>query len=111
LSNGAIVGLTAAAHSRGATNDERIELDGARGRIDLPDPAADTSDRLRLYTGTTWEERRVTGPDAYVTYVRGFLAAVRREGAAPATAHDAAAAVAAVAAVYRSAAEGRRVDI
>jgi predicted dehydrogenase len=111
LSNGAIVSLAAAAHSPGAASEERIELDGTLGRIDLPDPSADGADRLRLYVGGAWEERRVDGPDAYVTYVRRCLAAVHDGGEPPATAHDAAAAVAAVVAVYRSAAEGSRVDI
>jgi UDP-N-acetyl-2-amino-2-deoxyglucuronate dehydrogenase len=111
LSNGAIVSLAAAAHSPGAANEERIELDGARGRIDLPDPSANAADRLRLYAATAWEERLVGGPDAYVTYVRAFLAAVRGGAQPPATPDDAAAAVAAVAAVYRSAVEGRRVEV
>jgi predicted dehydrogenase len=111
LSNGAIASLAAAAHSPGAEHEERIALDGSLGRIDLPDPSGAGADELRVYANGQWDELRVEGPDAYDTYVRAFFDAVRGDGDPPATADDAAAALATVQAVYRSAAEGRRVEV
>ncbi|HEY3542724.1 MAG TPA: Gfo/Idh/MocA family oxidoreductase [Gaiellaceae bacterium] len=111
LANGALVSLTAAAHSPGAVHEERIEIDGALGRLDLPDPSSDTAAQLRLYSGGAWSERTCTGAGAYVTFVDGFLDAVRGVAQPPATPQDAAAALGAVAAVYRAAAEGVRVAV
>jgi predicted dehydrogenase len=111
LSNGALLSLTAAAHSPGAVHEERIEIDGALGRIDLPDPSSDTADHLRLFVDGAWSERVCDGADAYTVYVGRFLDAVRGDGTPPATAGDAAAALGAVVAVYRAAATGARVAV
>jgi len=107
LSNGGLLSLTAAAHSSGAADEEQIEIDGSHGRIDLPS----AGDTIRVHAEGAWSHRVCDGPHAYATYVRRYLAAVRGEGAPPATALDAAAALGAVLAVYRAAAEGRRVDV
>lgn len=117
--NGAIGGLVAAAHSPGAECEERIEIDGSHGRIDLPDQSAAGSDRLRVFLRRRWERLEAGRwidvdagrADAYVDYVAGFAGAVRGERDLPATAGDAAAALATVAALYESAATGRRVAV
>ena len=49
LDDGSLVTLTAAAHSPGAVLQERIEIDGERGRLDLPDPYGNGP--LRWYPG------------------------------------------------------------
>jgi predicted dehydrogenase len=113
LSNGALVSLTATAHSPGATLEERIELDGTDGRIDLPDPYGDGSLRIfvrRAAEGLdpgVWSTRVAERGDPYARTLAGFLAAVRRGVEAPIGAADAAAAMAVVGAIYRSAATGR----
>lgn len=117
--NGAIGGLVAAAHSPGAGGEERIEIDGSHGRIDLPHPSAVDGDRLRVFLRREWMDLEAGRwidvdcgrADAYVDYVRGFVGAVQGECDLPATADDAAAALATVAALYESAAAGRRVAV
>jgi UDP-N-acetyl-2-amino-2-deoxyglucuronate dehydrogenase len=111
LSGGAIGSLVAAAHSPGASGGERIEIDGAFGRIDLPDPHGEEASRLRLFQDGRWHDVEAVGEDPYVTYLNGFLAAVGDGAAPPATPSDAAAAVAVVEAVYRAGAEGRRIPV
>lgn len=119
FTNGAIGSLVAAAHSPGAVEEEWIELDGSHGRIDLPHPSGAAADRLCIFLRRPWEGvdagRRVRvdagEADAYVDYVSEFVAAVRGEGEPPASADDAAAAVATLNALYASAAEGRRVSV
>jgi predicted dehydrogenase len=111
LSGGAIGSLVAAAHSPGASGGERIEIDGELGRIDLPDPHGDGASRLRLFRDGSWTEVEAGPGDPYVTYLQAFAAAVGGSGRPLATAADAAAAVAVVAAVYRAAAEGVRTPV
>ncbi len=108
LSNGGIVSLTAAAHSPGGMGEETIEIDGERGRLDLPYPFGD--DPLRLYDGS-WTDQPTTAVDMHQKMLAGFLDAIRTNGPVPAGASDAAAALAAVSAIYRSAAEGRAITI
>jgi 1,5-anhydro-D-fructose reductase (1,5-anhydro-D-mannitol-forming) len=108
LSNGAIVSVAAAAHSPGGMGEETIEIDGDRGRLDLPYPFG--ADPLRLYDGA-WSELPTAPVDMHSKMLQAFLDAVRLGGPVPATARDAAAALGAVSAIYRSAAEGRCITI
>ena len=117
LDDDTIVSLTATASSPGATDQERIEIDGTHGRLDLPDPYSD--DPAQLYLGHIWEglasgRWHPIDPepvDPYVPFVEAVTAAVSGRTAMPATTRDAAAALATVLAVYESAATGRAVDI
>jgi predicted dehydrogenase len=108
LSNGGLVGIVAAAHSPGAKEDETIEIDGERGRLDLPYPFG--SDPVRLYQ-KAWTDLPTERPDSHASMLEAFLDAIRTNGPVPASARDAAAAIATVNAIYQSAAEGRSVDI
>lgn len=109
LSNGALVNLTAAAHSPGALREETIEIDGTRGRLDLPDPFGDGP--VRLYRNGAWEVIAVPRPDSHALMLADFLAAVAEGHSVPAGAEDAAAALEVVNGIYRSAAEGRAITL
>lgn len=108
LSNGAVVSLVAAAHSPGAARDERIEIDGAEGRLDLPDPYGPGVVRAFLrrpwgeLAAQAWVDLEPPTVDAHVALLRGFLHAVRTGGPPPAGVDDAALALATVLAIYRS---------
>jgi len=109
LSNGALVSLTAAAHSPGALGEETIEIDGMRGRLDLPDPFGEGP--VRLYRNGVWETLEVPRPDSHALMLADFLAAVVDGRDVPAGAADAAAALKIVNGIYRSAAEGRTISL
>jgi predicted dehydrogenase len=111
LSNGGLVSIVASAHSPGANHEETIEIDGTAGRLDLPDPFGIAP--LRLYRSETkvWNEIAVDRPDSHRLMLESFLDAVMHDRPVPAAAEDAAAAVAAVTAIYRSAAERRTIEI
>lgn len=109
LSNGALVNLTAAAHSPGAVGEETIEIDGTSGRLDLPDPFGDRP--VRLYRDGAWETIEVPRPDSHALMLADFLAAVIDGREVPAGANDAAAALEVVNGVYRSAVEGRSISL
>ena len=109
LSNGALVNLTAAAHSPGASREETIEIDGTRGRLDLPDPFGE--EPVRLYRDGAWETIEVTRPDSHALMLADFLAAVTDGCPVPAGPGDAAAALEVVKGIYRSAAEGRTIRL
>jgi predicted dehydrogenase len=111
LSNGGIVSLVASAHSPGAGDDETIEIDGTAGRIDLPDPFGTAHIRHYRMADASWQEVPTDHTDSHQLMLAGFVEAVRNNGPVPAAATDAAAALAAVQAIYRSDAEGRSVDI
>jgi predicted dehydrogenase len=119
LSNGALGTLVAAAHSPGATHEERIELDGSAGRLDLPDPSGPDAACVRVFLTRPWNdlaagrwlELETARNDAYLDLLRDFVAAVERGSALPATADDAAAALATVLAVYDAAASSGAVDV
>jgi predicted dehydrogenase len=119
LSSGAIVSLAASAHSPGATGEERIELDGTAGRLDLPDPSGPDAGSLRVYLTRPWNELpagrwlevEASGEDPYLGLLRGFVEAMEQGSALPATAEDAAAALAAVLAIYEAAGTGTAVPI
>lgn len=116
--NGAIGIVVAGAHSPGARQEERIEIEGTEGRLDLPDPS-NAASGLRVFLRRPWERVahgdwatvEVPAADPYVDYLSAFIAAVRGQCATLASADDAAAAVAIVSAVYESAATGRRVAV
>lgn len=108
LSNGAIVSLVAAAHSPGSLREQTIEIDGEDGRLDLPYPYEPGT--LRLYD-KAWSELAAPHVDMHARMLGAFIDAIRLCTPAPATARDAAAALAAVSAIYRSAAEGRCINI
>jgi predicted dehydrogenase len=113
LSNGAILSLAASAHSAGAHDQERIEIDGELGRIDLPDPFG--SDPVRLFLRRGWEDMPagrwveivVPARDGHAEILRAFAQAVRTGTAPTAGAADAAAALAVILAAYESARTGR----
>jgi predicted dehydrogenase len=117
LGQGGLVSLVAHAHSAGARDEERIEIDGALGRIDLGDPY--TADGLRLLVRRPWDGHpadrwQIITPDpvdAHVAALDAFAGAVRTGAPAPVGAADAGAALAAVLAIYASASAGRTVDI
>jgi len=109
LSNGALVNLTAAAHSPGAAGEETIEIDGTRGRLDLPDPFGDGP--VRLYRDGAWETIEVPRPDSHALMLGDFLSAVIDGREVPAGAGDAAAALEVANGIYRSAAEGRTISL
>jgi 1,5-anhydro-D-fructose reductase (1,5-anhydro-D-mannitol-forming) len=109
LSNGALVSLTAAAHSPGAVGEETIEIDGTRGRLDLPDPFGDGP--VRVFRAGAWETIEVPRPDSHALMLADFLAAVIDGRDVPAGAGDAAAALEVVNGIYRSAQEGRTISL
>jgi len=114
LTNDAICTLTAAAHSHGARGQETISIDCANGRIDLPDPYG--TGRLRVFApdssgAADWRDTSAAAAQSHGAYLREFTDAVRRREQAVATAWDAAAALAAVEAIYESARTGRTVEV
>lgn len=110
LSNGGLVSIAGAAHSPGAGDEETIEIDGDAGRLDMPDPFG--TGPVRLYQPASgWRDLPVDRPDSHALMLKDFLDAIIDGRRVPASAADAAAALAAVNAIYRSAAEGRSVDI
>jgi len=111
LSNGGIVSVAAAAHSPGGNGQETIEIDGSAGRLDMPYPY--DSGILRLYRrdAPDWTEVAAPPADMHATMLAAFLRAIETGGPVPAGAADAAQALSAVMGVYRSAAEGRAVDL
>lgn len=117
LSNGALVSLVANAHSPGAAYEERIEIDGADGRLDLPDPYQPGVLRVFLrrpwrdLPAGRWVDVDADTVDTYIELVRGYLRAVRAGSPPPAGADDASAAVATVLAIYGSAESGKAVDV
>jgi UDP-N-acetyl-2-amino-2-deoxyglucuronate dehydrogenase len=116
LSNGAIASLVAAAHSPGTTLGENIEIDGELGRLDL-NPYG--QGQVRLYLRQSWEgfpasewiDLDPTSIDSHLELVRAFVQAVLTGSAPTATGEDAAAALATVLAIYRSAESGRAVEV
>lgn len=111
LSNGGVVSLVAAAHSPGAADEERIEIDGAAGRIDLPDPTGSARTRLRVFRDGAWETRDAGESDTYLELLRSFVGALDDGTPPAATADDAAAALATVLAIYAAAHERRSVTV
>ena len=111
LSNGAILSIVASAHSPGANHDETIEIDGTLGRLDLPDPFGIAPLRLYRSESKVWNEIAVDRPDSHLLMLESFVDAIVKDEVVPASASDAAAAIGAVNAIYRSAKERRAVDI
>jgi predicted dehydrogenase len=110
LANGAMLNLVASAHAPGASHAETIQIDGTLGRLDLPDPFGPAP--LRLYErGLGWQEITAERPDSHRLMLQAFLDAVVDDRPVPAGATDAAAALAIVTGLYRSAAEGRRITL
>jgi myo-inositol 2-dehydrogenase/D-chiro-inositol 1-dehydrogenase len=117
LDDGTLVSLTATAHSPGALEQERIELDGTDGRLDLPDPYTTRSSQLylrRMWEGLApdrWHPIEADPVDPYVPFLTRVAGAVAGGGPMPATTRDAAAALRVVLAIYESAARGRAIDL
>lgn len=117
LSNGGIVSIAATAHSAGAREQERIQIDGDCGRIDVPDPDGNEPIAMflrrpwRSYPAGSWLTVRSPRGDQYAHFLRAYVRAVRTGSRPPATAGDGAAALATVLAIYRSAARGQTVSI
>jgi predicted dehydrogenase len=119
LSNGALASLVAAAHSPGALHDERIELDGTDGRLDLPDPCLAGRLPLRVFLRRPWRELPadewlelgVDELDAYAELVREVADTIANGSPPPASADDAAEALATVQAIYQSAATARETQV
>lgn len=116
--SGALGTLVASAHAPGAVEDETIEIDGDAGSIRLGDPYAPVPG-LELYlrrpwaghTAGTWIPWRPPAGDPWAATVESFARSVRAgEEPRPGLA-DAAAALEAVLAIYRSAETGRVVDV
>ena len=110
LSNGALMSLVASAHAPGASGAETIEIEGERGRLDLPDPFGSAPLRLHENTGG-WSEVAVERPDSHRAMLQAFLEAIENDTPVPAGAADAAAALSLVNGLYRSAAEQRTVTL
>ncbi|HZY68517.1 MAG TPA: Gfo/Idh/MocA family oxidoreductase [Devosia sp.] len=111
LTNGGIVNIVASAHSPGANYDETIEIDGTLGRIDLPDPFGVGPLRIYRSESQVWNEVAVERPDSHLLMLDSFVGAVVKNEPEPAGAADAAAAIGAVNAIYRSVRERRTIDI
>ena len=111
MSNGAIVSLVASAHAPGAIDSETIEIDGTAGRLDLPDPFGTAPLRLYSIKEKSRRDIAVERPDSHRLMLESFADAILMDEDVPASAADAAAALGAVRAIYRSAAEGRVIDI
>jgi predicted dehydrogenase len=111
LSNGGIVSIVAAAHSFGAKDEETIEIDGDAGRLDLPYAFGTRPVRLFRTSEATWTDIPTPTLDSHAEMLAAFVDAVIDGGDVPAGASDAAAAIATVQAIYRSAAEGRSIEI
>jgi len=117
LDDGTLVSLTATAHSPGARDQERIELDGTHGRLDLPDPYL--TKPTQLYLARTWNGlapdrwHPIDPPsvDPYVPFLAGVTAAVAGHARMPTGPRDAAAALRVVLAIYASAASGRAIAL
>jgi 1,5-anhydro-D-fructose reductase (1,5-anhydro-D-mannitol-forming) len=111
LSNGGLVSLAATAHSPGAGDEETIEIDGTEGRLDIPDPFGTAPIRLYRKAEATRQEIPIERNDSHRAMVESFVRAIVTNGSVPASADDAAAAIAVVQAIYRSHEEGRAVEI
>jgi predicted dehydrogenase len=111
LANGGLVGITANAHSPGARDAETISIEGTLGRLDIPDPFGTAPVRLFRQSSGAWEEFAVERQDCYGPMIADFVDAVRHDGAVPATAGDAAAALATLNAIYASARSGAVVAV
>lgn len=117
LSGGPIVSLSAAAHSPGANLEERIEIDGSDGRLDLSDPYGNGTPRV--YVQRTWGDlpaRRWTDlaaprSDPHASLLAGVVRAIRHGERPPVGLDDAEAALATVLAIYQSAAQGRAAPV
>lgn len=115
LDGGAQVALVAHAASAGAREQERIEIDGTLGRLDLPDPytRGPLSAYLRRpwdgYAQDRWHEIASNAVDPFVAHLEAFTRAVEAGSPAPVGPDDAAAALAVVLAIYESSATGRAV--
>jgi UDP-N-acetyl-2-amino-2-deoxyglucuronate dehydrogenase len=110
LSNGGLLNLVATAHSPGAEHEETIQIDAAAGRLDLPDPFG--SAPLRLYERAAgWREIAIERADSHRAMLEAFLDSIHEDSPVPAGAADAAAALAAVTGLYRSAAEWRLIEL
>jgi predicted dehydrogenase len=115
FSNGAIGSLAAGAHVAGAIDLETLEIDGSLGQLTL-NPY---SGRLALYLRRPWRgwlpgrwlEPEVAAGDPFVAALRSFVAAVRSGSQPEVGAPEARAVLATVQAIYRSAAEGRVVEL
>lgn len=116
LSNGGIVNLIASASSPGAHGEERIQIDGSNGRLELSDPYV--HEALRAYVrkpaaglpANAWIDVPLAPRDALGELLRAFVGAVRGKSPPLASADDAAAALAAVRAIYSAAEAGHAVD-
>jgi predicted dehydrogenase len=119
LSNGGLASLAASAHSPGAMAEERIELDGADGRLDIPDPGAPGRPALRLFLrrpsqdlpAGEWIELEVVELDPYMELIHGVVDSILDGRSAPVSADDAASALATVLAIYESAETGHRTRV
>ena len=117
LEGGGIGSVSLSSTSPGASGDERIELDGALGRLELPDPYAGGPLRLYLrgawggFAPDLWQSIDPPTTRPYAASVEAFVRAVQAGRPAPVGAPEAAAALAAVLAIYRSGISGRAVHV
>jgi UDP-N-acetyl-2-amino-2-deoxyglucuronate dehydrogenase len=119
LSNGGVGSLVAAAHSPGATGEERLEVDGSAGQLKLPDPTGPDVSHLRVFLRRPWEDLAADRwldldlgeTDTYAELLRGFVRAIEEGTTPPATTEDAAAALATVLAIYESSETGRTAEV
>ncbi|GAA3600752.1 Gfo/Idh/MocA family oxidoreductase [Kribbella ginsengisoli] len=117
MSNGAIATLAAAAHSPGAADEEVIEIEGTRGRLNLPD--AYGVGPLRFYVREDWKDYAartwhvVPGrqDDCQSVFLSEYVRAILDGGPPPAGPEDAIAALATVQAIYRSSMTGSRIAV
>jgi predicted dehydrogenase len=99
--------------------EERIEVDGTDGRLDLPDPSAPGRPPLRLFLrrpsqdlpAQDWIELEPVELDPYLELLRGAVDSILNGRSSPASADDAAAALATVLAIYESAETGREARV
>ena len=115
FSNGAIGSLAAGAHVAGAVDLETLEIDGTLGQLTLHP----YSGRLALYMRRPWRGRlpgrwlepEVADGDPFVAALGSYAGSVRSGSRPEVGAPEARVVLATVQAIYRSAAEGRVVEL
>lgn len=117
LSNGALCGVVATAHSPGARAQETLEVDGLMGRVQVVDSPARDTVMLTLRrpwgdhdAGTSLQLRAPSRP-LYRETLAAFVGVIGGQAGSAIEPLDAAAALAAVLAAYESACTGTRVSV
>jgi predicted dehydrogenase len=115
LSNGALGSLIAGAHIAGAKGDERMDIIGTHGQLQLPDPYGGDAWRVFLrqphgdIPANVWHTLPGAQAPLYAEAVNAFARAIHNHQPAPTSGHDARQTLATVLALYRAAEEKRTI--